>query len=136
MMIEQALHTELAGATGLTALVGERIYFRKAPQDVSKPYLVFFKVSAPREHSHDGASGLVASRWQFSCFATSYKEAKDVVQQVQAELQAFSGVMGGAGGVYVGAAFYMDENDYYESGARTESDLYHIAADYRIWHEE
>jgi len=132
MTIEQALHTKLAGTAALTALVGERIYFRKAPQDVLKPYLVFFKVSAPREHSHDGASGLAVTRWQFSTFAETYKGAKDVTQQIQAALQGFSGVMGGDGGVFIGASLYVDENDYYESDSR----LFHIAADYRIWHEE
>jgi len=132
LKIEQAILTELLGQSGLTDLIGERIYYVKAPQDVDTPYIVFFKVSAPREHSHDGASGLAHPRFQLSIFATTYYEAKQIAEQVQTALQAYSGTMGGAGGVEVGASFYENETDIWEEGQK----LYHIAADYLIWHEE
>ena len=132
MLIEQAIKTELESTTALTALIGERIYYVKAPQDVETPYIVFFKVTGPREHSHDGASGLAHPRFQFSVFSTTYYEAKQIAEQLQAALQAFSGTMGTGTGVHVGACFYEDENDLYE----VESKLYHIAVDYTFWHTE
>jgi hypothetical protein len=132
MLIEQAILTKLLATSGLTDLIGERIYYVKAPQDVGIPYVVFFKVSGAREHSHDGASGLARPRFQFSCFSETYYEAKQIAEQIQSALQAYSGTMGGAGGVEVGASFYDNETDMYEEDTK----LYHIAVDYMISHEE
>lgn len=132
MIIEQALTTYLLAQSGITDLVGQRIHFVKAPQDVANPYIVFLKVSAPREHSHDGASGMAVTRFQFSCFANTYSGAKDVAAAVQTALQAYQGTMGGAGGVYVDSIFYDNESDRYEEASK----LYHIMVDYQITHEE
>jgi len=132
MLIEQAILKELVGSSGITDLVGERIHYVKAPQDVEAPYIVFFKVSSPREHSHDGASGLARARFQFSCFADSYYEAKQIVIAIQSAIQAFSGIMGGAGGVNVEGCFYADETDLYEDKVA----IYHIAVDFLLAYEE
>ena len=116
----------------LIAIVGQRIYYVKAPQDVTTPYIVLIKVSGTREHSHDGASGLANPRFQVSCFSDTYYEAKQIVEQVQSALQGFSGTMGGSGGTAIGGSFYVNETDIYEEGTK----LYHIACDYVIWHHE
>jgi len=129
MLIEQAILDELIGTAGITDLVGQRIYYVKAPQDVTTPYIVFTKVSAPREHDHDGSSGLVGARFQFSVFATTYYEAKQIVVQVQAVLQAYSGTMGE---VVVNGSFYQNEVDFWEEDTK----LYHVACDYLIWYNE
>ncbi len=132
MTIEQAILTALLADAGLIAVVGERIYPVLAPQDVVKPYIVFSKISAPRDHTHDGGSGLVNARFQFSCFATTYQVAKQVAGLIQAVLQGYSGTLGGAGGVVVNGCFYEDETDLYEP----DSALFHVAVDYRLWHQE
>jgi len=132
MQIEQAVLTELLADSGVTDLVGERIYYVKAPQDVGKPYVVFFKASAPREYSHDGASRLARPRFQFSCFATTYYEAKQIAEAIRAAIEAFSGTMGGDGGVEVGSCVCLNESDIYEENTQ----LFHLAIDYLIWHKE
>lgn len=132
MLIEQAIKTELTSTTALTALVGQRIYYVKAPQDVEAPYIVFFKVTGPRVHSHDGASSLAHPRFQFSIFADTYYMAKQIAEQLQTALQGFNGTMGTGAGVEVGAVFYEDETDFWEK----ESKLYHVACDYIFWHTE
>jgi len=132
MQIEEALMTFLLAQTGITGYVGTRSHFVRAPQATAKPYIVVTKVDAPRLHSHDGGSGLAHPRFQLSIFSTTYKEAKEIAAAIQAALQGYSGTMGGAGGVAVGAALYDDETDFYEE----DSGLYHVAADYIIWHEE
>jgi hypothetical protein len=132
MIIETAIQKELSGTAAVSALVSNRIYFVKAPQDVIKPYIVFFKVSAPREHTHDGAAGLVEARFQFDVFATTYIAAKAIAGQIQAILQGYSGTMGGAGGVYVNGCFYDDEQDLWEE----DTNLYHIAMDFLMWVSE
>jgi hypothetical protein len=132
MLIEQAIKKELMDASGVTDLISTRLYYVRAPQDVTKPYVVFFKVSGPREYSHDGASELANPRFQFSCFATTYYEAKQIVTAIRTVLEGFDGMMGGDGGVSVGGCFCVNETDIYED----DTDLFHVAVDYLIWHEE
>lgn len=132
MDIETAIMTLLRATTGVTALVGDRIYFVQSPQDTGKPYIVISKVDAPRLHSHEGADGIAHPRFQFSIFDEHYGDCKAVAAAIQAALQGYSGTMGGAGGVAVNGVFYEDENDFYEES----SGLYHVACDYIIWHKE
>jgi len=130
MQIEQAVLKELLADSGITDLIGERLYYVKAPQDVAKPYIVFFKVSAPREYSHDGASKLARPRFQFSCFAMTYYEAKQIAEAIRVAIEAFSGTMGT--GVEVGSCFCLNESDMYEEDTK----LFHVAVDYLIYHKE
>lgn len=130
MIIEQAIREELLLNDALTALVSKRIYYVNAPQDVKVPYIIIIKVSGPRVQSHDGMSHLVNARVQVSIFGSTYKDCKQIAQQVQSSLAAFSGVMGG--GMEVGNILYINETDFYE----TNTLLYHVAQDYMIWHKE
>lgn len=132
MQIEQAIKRELMADSGVTDLIGERLYYVRAPQDVVKPYVVFFKVSGLREYSHDGASELAQPRFQFSCFATIYYEAKQIAEAIRAAIEAFSGTMGGESGVEIGSCFCMNESDMYEDDTK----LFHVAIDYLIFHKE
>lgn len=120
-MIEHAIYSLIS------TLCDERIYYVSAPQDVTLPYIVFFKVSALREHSHDGASGLARIRIQFSIFADTYLEAKEIAQTLQVILQGYSGI---SEGVNINGIFYENETDFYEEGR------YYVNADYIIWHKE
>jgi len=132
MKIEQAILKELLADSGTTSLIGERLYYVKAPQDVAKPYVVFFKASGPREYSHDGASELARPRFQFSCFATTYYQAKQIAEAIRVAIEAFSGTMGGVGGVEIGSCFCINESDIYEEDTK----LFHVAVDYLICHKE
>ena len=132
MLIEQALLTQLKTDSAIAALVGTRIYYVISPQDVQKPYIVISKISAVRVSSHDGSSGLANPRFQISCFALTYKEVKDIAVAVQAELEGYTGTMGGAGGVAVNGCFYENETDLYEE----ENKLFHLALDFTLWHQE
>lgn len=126
-MIEHALRALLA--TALAALVGERIYYVRASQDVETPYVVFFKVSGPRVHSHQGASLLANPRFQFSAFATTYLEAKQIIQAIQTALQGYTGI---SEGIFIQSCLYANEFDTYE----VQTGLYHVAVDYEIYHRE
>jgi len=132
MVIEQALRIYILAQSAITAYIGDRLYFVRAPQNAEKPYIVFFKVTGPRLHSHDGASGLANPRFQFSVFSDKYSVAKKICAALQAALDGYSGTMGGESGVSVGAVFYINETDIYEP----DSKVFHIANDYEVWHQE
>lgn len=128
-MIEHALRSLLADDYDLADLVDDRIYYVQAVQDVEVPYIVFFKVSGAREHSHDGASHLAHPRFQFSVFADTYLEAKEITQAIQSVLQAYTGE---SEGIQIQSCLYINEVDMYES----QTGLFHVASDYEIYHSE
>ncbi len=131
MVIEEALMTYLLADTTITAYVGERIFYAHVDwQDVETPYLVVTKISGVREHSHDGSSHLAHPRFQIAIFSTSYSSCKSIAAVIQTALQGYSGTM--SSGVDVGAIFYENETDLYDS----ETSLFQVITDYIIWHTE
>lgn len=122
--------TFLLAQSTVRAYVGYRIYFGRAPQNVKQPYMIINKISGPREHSHDGGSGLATPRFQFTVFAEKYSDCKGCISALQTALQGYSGTMGGDSGVAVNGAFYDDETDL-DPG---EQGLFGVAADYIIQH--
>ncbi|MDA8212162.1 MAG: DUF3168 domain-containing protein [Clostridia bacterium] len=136
MIIEEALYAHLNTYANLTALVGNRIYPLVLPQKGSYPAITYQKVSGPRLHALQTDPGTAHPRFQISCWAQTYSKAKAVVKQVQAALQDFSGIMGGAGGVQVDAVLFENEFDLYEEETEGKTGLYHIPVDFIIWHQE
>ncbi|MFA5374129.1 MAG: DUF3168 domain-containing protein [Candidatus Omnitrophota bacterium] len=126
MVIETAILKHLLNTSAVTVLVGRRIYYVIAPQNVVKPYIVFSKISAVRVSSHDGPSHLANPRFQFSCFGETYKSMKDMALALQGALEGYTGTLGGAGGVPVNGVFYENETDLDDN----------VAVDYKFWHEE
>ena len=132
MYVEHALLKHLQAQTALATIVGERIYYVNAPQDVETPYIVFFKVSATRGRSLTGTSHLVTSHFQFSIFSETYYEAKQIAEQIQLALQDKNNeIIGGDSGVRVSIQ-YDGEQDLYEP----ETGLYHIPVEYLIDYNE
>ena len=130
MIIENALRIHLLAA--LTALLGNKIYYVTAPQDVETPYVVFFKVSEVRSVTLTGTGDTVNARIQFSIFADTYYETKQTAEQIKLALHGkCQETIGGAGGLSVSCQ-YEDETDLYESDSLT----FHCAADYFIQFNE
>lgn len=129
MKIEEALYTYLKSHTGLSALVGSRIYPLKLPQNPTLPAVVYVKVSYAGERAMGtGNPRASRARFQFSCFAQSYASAKDVAEQVKLALQDYSGLMGG--GVTVLDTNVVGEVDVFEP----DTGLYHVPVDVLLIH--
>ena len=130
MIIENALHIHLLAQSGLTTLIGQKLYYVTAPQTVEEPYIVFFKVSAVPEYCLTGHCGLINARFQFSIFADTYHETKLISRQIQLALQdKCNQVIGGVGGVNVSVQF-ENEQDLFESGT------FHCPVEYFIQYNE
>lgn len=115
MIIENAIRAHLLLQSGLTALVGTRIYYMTAPQNVTNPYIVFFRVSAVPEYSLAGHSNLINARFQFDIYADTYYETKQIAAQIQLALQdKCNETIGGSSGVNVSIQ-QENEQDLYEN---------------------
>lgn len=124
-MIEEDLYSHFSTYSGLTSLVGTRIYPIVAPQNVKAPYCVYSKASNQREYAHDGFCNLARSRMQVSCFADDPLEAKQIAGQVTAAMEAWPAVNAKAQ-----AVLQQNESDGYGD----TTGLFHIPLDFIIFY--
>lgn len=81
-MIQQNLFAALAG------VAGGRVFPNVAPNNVSKPYVVYSRVSsAPENTLADGAS-IENTRLQVDCFDTTYSAAVALAETVKAAMKS------------------------------------------------
>lgn len=130
MNLEQALSAHLRAHTGLTALVGDRIYPLVLPQGCAMPAITYSRVSGTKQRMLT-EPGPRRTRMQISCWGARYADPKALVAQVSAALQDFQGVLGGPGGIEVLDADVLDNPDLYEEEALT----YHVPVDVMILYQ-
>lgn len=75
-MIESSIRTYLLSKSSITDLVGQRIYYMRAPEIVTYPYIAFYVLSNPEERVEIGQDG---SRPIFT-FKAVAKDSLEVVQ--------------------------------------------------------
>lgn len=91
-----------------------RVYMRRAPQNVDKPYVVMMKVSDPR-----GQMGTRRPRYQFSVFDTIYGRGRDLSDEIKDEVKK----MDGAADIF--APYNEDDRELYEEDTK----LFHFVLD-------
>ncbi len=125
MTIEEGLYAFLSSA----GIVGARIYPLVIPQDAALPAIAYQRLSGPREHSHDGASGMAWARMQLAITGESYASAKNTAEQIRAAMDGHKGLMGT---VSVGQCLLVNEIDGYAEA----SDKATIRQQYQIGYKE
>ena len=103
-----------------------RVYPLKLPQGVTLPAIMYFQVSNPFEHSHDGASKLQHPRFQMDCWASTYLEAKTLANELLELIDGYAGMMGAA---TVHAAFAEDQRDNWDP----DTGRHWVSVDVVIW---
>jgi hypothetical protein len=118
----QAIRDALLAASGVTDLVGTRVYPSVAPQGVARPYVVLTLVSAVPYHTHDGLPSalLEAARVQASSYGEEYAATHAVAAAVD-------DVVGALTGTTLSATREIMLDDYED-----ETALYVVRADYRV----
>lgn len=130
-MIEAAL-VKLMQDGGSAAVHAGRV-FPRAPQGVAAPFAIFERISAPRVHSHEGASGLSNPRIEVRSWARTYEEAKILADEIRKDLDGFSGVVTVRGVAWdVNSILLVDERDLFDD----ELKLFGVSTDYLVWHNE
>ena len=125
MTLEDTLYDLLSGTAAITTLVSDRIYEMRRDQGSGLPALVYWRVSGPRVHSHDGASGLAHPRFQVDCWATTPSGANALAEAVRTAVDAYS-----TGDIKV--AFLVNEQAAYED----ETGEFFKILDFMFWHGE
>lgn len=91
--IESAIYTKLAADPVVSSLVSTRIFPNVIPQGESMPAIAYQMISGAREHTTDGPEGLCQARFQVTCWAGTYSEAKQLSEAVRKELDGYRGTV-------------------------------------------
>ena len=126
--IAAAIYDILKNNSGVSALVGTRIYPLAIPQDATLPAIQYQKISSRGYYTHDGEAA-VRSRIQISAVAETYEAADDIAGAIQSCL---SGYRNAAAGVRIFSCFLEGERD----GFGILNDLEVVQQDYMILHGE
>jgi hypothetical protein len=91
----KAVYGILSANTGVTDIVGTRIFPEIAEQETAVPFIVYQLLSVDPEDTHDGPSKLDEVRFEFLCYADSYNAAADLGVAVRGALDRVSGTYNG-----------------------------------------
>lgn len=131
-LIEEALWKRLTDYSGTTALIVKRLYPVIAPQNVTRPFVTYRRISGIREQSHDGASCLSVDRFQFTAWDDDYMKttgARMVSEQIRLALEGYSGTILG---VRIDGILMLTELDTHD----IETKMYGVISDYQVAHNE
>jgi len=129
--IEQGIYARLSGQSGVTNLVGTRIYPGVAPLNAAFPYLTYSKVSGIRIHAMESDPGLAHPRMRVSTWSTSYTQVKAIALQVRTALQDYSAT---TGGIPFQRIFFENEYDLPEIDLGSKKITHQLVQDYIAWH--
>lgn len=132
MTLGEAIYNELAGTSAVTALVGNRIYRKKLPQNTSLPAISIHFINEVPVHAMGNDPSLYHEWFQVSIWVENdLNTAESIKAVVLTALRDFSGTLGGDGGVTVQRIFHDGGTQIYEPETKTD----HIPIEFEIWYE-
>jgi hypothetical protein len=130
MTIESELFSRLTGFAGLAALIGDRVYPVKLPQNVTLPAITYLKVSAIRASNFGVDTGDVRYRIQINCWSDKKPGealgSNTVAAQVKAALKRYRG------GNFQESFLENEIDDDYDDDAEN----FRVIMDFIIWFKE
>jgi len=131
--IEKAIVSILQNDPSVSALVSDRIYAFRLPQNVVLPAITYFRVSTYRVVTHDQSSvGLSNPRFQFNLYSNSIDVCKQLALAVREAFLGYQGEVTVTNKVSVYAILPESEIDIIEA----DLDLYYTVVDYKFSHNE
>lgn len=126
-MIGPAIDQRFRAVTGITDLVGQRIYPIKLPQNVVYPAITYFMVGERHELASGVNPGIVEGRWQVNAWGSTVKSARDVAEAVRLGFERYRGTADNTE--------ILDVYDDETAGETYEDDVlvYRVHRDYRVW---
>ena len=119
-MLVEGLQTALANDAGLQSFIGTPstrsdkttgIFPLVAPEQVPMPYVVMQQVSGSPVSSMEGTNRLTLTRWRFSCYGTTYKQAKQLARALKMAMISLNGPLPSGNAVIMGSWAVMETDD-------------------------
>ena len=101
MEIFEAFTAHLLAQTGLTALIGDRIYPYEASEGDPLPYIVYQNISDVKNHTLEGQNAFENPVYQFTVYDSDPVTIKAIGRQIKAALSDYHGTMSGLNVQYI-----------------------------------
>lgn len=125
--MEEDLVALLLANTGVSALVGTRIYWVERKQGAALPGVALTLIDGGEGHTQDGPDGLGQYRVQIDSYGATYASAKAVARAITA---ALDGVRAGR----LQGMFHDSSRDLREAGSNDAERLFRTSSDFIINH--
>lgn len=130
--LEEAIYYILTEDSGVSALIGTRVYPLVIPQNATLPTVVYQEISSVLTHQMRPMIGLTRARYQFWCWAATYTGADALAEAVRLALDGYSGT---ANNVRIDSIQLQDESDKIERVVYGV-DRYRKRFDFFIWYHQ
>lgn len=129
-MIHKALYSRLSGTSGITNIVGTRIFPTIGQQKRALPCLIYQRINyTERETYHGGVNPIVVSRFQIDCIASTPTGALSLGKQVNDALNGWTGIVEGVN-------IYLTETVSSQDGFELGTDEFAVVVEIEITHKE
>lgn len=127
MSIESAIYTVITSNSPLTAIVGNRVYQTKMPDNVTMPAISYQTTSGSVIESFTGYSSLCSPIISLDCWAYSAGVAKDMATKLR---NLFVGLTGTYGNTRIENVLEWSYVDLYDA----DTEVFHVSCSARFWH--
>ena len=118
-MIEHGLLQLVAQDSGVSALVGAKVYWILAPKGAVVPYVVLSRVVTKNFYDMTGATGLQEGLFQIDCYATDFYASRAISKAVRDLLKSYRGTLPEMDNTRLQAAFIDKDWDLpYQEGSK------------------
>jgi hypothetical protein len=130
-MIEKAFASLLRNVASVAA---DRVHLGTAPNGAQMPFASFQVVSEGDRFAHMTGGGMGHPRVQVDCYARTFREAKELSEQIRAAIDGYRGTQAN---VAIGSCLKVGEQ-YLPEPDRSNTDtlLHRVSTDYSIIYEE
>lgn len=132
MDLQDAFRSRLLASGALTALVDDRVYWSKRPQNAALPALVLTKVAAGQEWTHDGPDPTVNPWVQIDIYAETLPSASVIASALMAEMQRIDAVTVEGWKFFPPAILATEQWPEADSPPKGGT-IYRVTHDYRFW---
>jgi hypothetical protein len=129
------LRAHVIADAAVMAMVGDRMFPVKLPQNVLYPALSYNQVSGVRTYDLCGPTGRVRPRITINSWAETYADARDLAHAVRKAIEGFTGTMGGSPGTPIANVTLDNEVDLDEPEAGLVG-VFRVMQDYLLSYEE
>jgi hypothetical protein len=133
MLFEEALFKYLSTYAALSAYVDKKIYPLAIPEDKKSPAIAYQQISSRNIDSLQTSSDAGYFNYQLSIYANTYTEAKNIAKVLKTALKDYTGIMGGSGGVNIGATHKIGDDI---DGQDEETKEYSVKQEYSFFFEK
>lgn len=133
--VEEDLYAYLLGCHIVTDLIGTRLYPVEAPQEATRPFIVYEILTRDRDDTQAGENGLVRVGIQFDCQAATYTAVREIEEALRGRFYRFFHRYMGT--TFVQSAEISDATDEDSPPVFADAQgIYHSRVDLELWYEE